>query len=205
MLEIKGENRFKPWRQDIELEAGAIQKVHATLVPTVEVVKAAPPQRAEAAARKPTARAEGPRPTRSPSRRATARRGRAPSRGASSAARPTPPPLDAVAEAHAQEAARHGRVGRRRDSSDDSDGDAAEAAEGGDCSITIGSRPWSEVWIDGRNTTKHTPFADYKIPCGKHKLSFKRPDLQIDHTETISVRAGQKFKQSFTLETEQPE
>ena len=90
------------------------------------------------------------------------------------------------------------------DSSED-DGPKSEATEGGDCSITIGSRPWSEVWIDGRNTTKHTPFADYKLPCGKHKLSFKCPDLQIDHSETISVRAGQRFKQSFTLETEQPE
>ncbi len=90
----------------------------------------------------------------------------------------------------------------------DETGEAPKAeagAEGGECSITIGSRPWSEVWIDGKNTTKHTPFADYRIPCGKHKLSFKRPDLQIDHSETISVRAGQKFKQSFTLETETPE
>ena len=89
----------------------------------------------------------------------------------------------------------------------DEAGEAArgDAAEGGDCSITIGSRPWSEVWIDGRNTTKHTPFADFKLPCGKHRLSFKRPDLQIDHAETISVRAGQKFKQSFTLEAESSE
>ena len=91
------------------------------------------------------------------------------------------------------------------DSSDDSSDSAGAASEGGECSITIGSRPWSEVWIDGRNTTKHTPFADYKVPCGRHKISFKRPDLQIDHSESISVRAGQKFKQSFTLETEQPE
>jgi len=88
---------------------------------------------------------------------------------------------------------------------DSSESASAPAEGGGDCSITIGSRPWSEVWIDGRNTTKHTPFADYKVPCGKHKISFKRPDLQIDHSETISVRAGQKFKQSFTLETDQPE
>jgi hypothetical protein len=78
----------------------------------------------------------------------------------------------------------------------------AAAVEGGDCSITIGSRPWSEVWIDGKNTTKHTPFADYKVPCGKHKIGFKRPDLQIDHTETITVRAGEKFKQSYTLANE---
>ena len=66
---------------------------------------------------------------------------------------------------------------------------------GGECSITINSIPWSEVWIDGKNTTKHTPFVDYKLPCGKHKLAFKRSDMQIDHSENITVRAGQPFKQ----------
>ena len=33
LLEIKGENRFKPWRQDVQVEPGAIQKVHAMLIP----------------------------------------------------------------------------------------------------------------------------------------------------------------------------
>src|SRR5581483_1874095 len=117
-----------------------------------------------------------------------------------------PPPLDTSRRRTAKRPPRDTiAAGDSTDSSDDSSDSAGPAAEGGDCSITIGSRPWSEVWIDGRNTTKHTPFADYKVPCGKHKLSFKRPDLQIDHSENISVRAGQKFKQSFTLETEQPE
>ncbi len=58
VLEIKGENRFKPWRQDIDLEAGAIQKVHATLVPTVEVVKVAPGARAPRGASRAQARTE---------------------------------------------------------------------------------------------------------------------------------------------------
>ena len=80
-----------------------------------------------------------------------------------------------------------------------------EAADGGDCSITINSVPWSEVWIDGKNTTKHTPFVDYKLPCGKHKLAFKRPDMQIDHSESITVRAGQTFKQRYTLDDRRAE
>jgi hypothetical protein len=74
-------------------------------------------------------------------------------------------------------------------------------AGGGDCSITINSIPWSEVWIDGKNTTKHTPFVDYKLPCGKHKIAFKRPDMQIDQTESITVKPGQNFKQRYTLAT----
>ncbi len=204
VLEIKGENRFKPWRQDIDLEAGAIQKIHATLVPTVEVVKVPPPQQ------RPEAHAEArpeprPEPRSEPTHTSTsAQRARA-SSGTSSS--PTePPPLDSSKKRNGKKPRDSVASADGADSGDDtSDGAKSEATEGGDCSITIGSRPWSEVWIDGKNTTKHTPFADYKVPCGKHRISFKRPDLQIDHTETISVRAGQKFKQSFTLETEQPE
>ena len=78
-----------------------------------------------------------------------------------------------------------------------------DSAGGGDCSITVNSVPWSEVWIDGRNMTKHTPVVDYKLPCGKHKLAFKRPDISIDHSESINIKPGEKFKQRYTLETEE--
>ena len=89
-------------------------------------------------------------------------------------------------------------------SADDGDKEsAAPAAAGGDCSITVNSTPWSEVWIDGKNTTKHTPFVDYKIPCGKHRLAFKRSDMQIDYSENITVHPGQKFKQRYTLATDE--
>ena len=53
-----------------------------------------------------------------------------------------------------------------------------------------------------QNTTKHTPIVDFKLPCGKHKLAFKRSDMQIDQTESINVRPGQNFKQRYTLATE---
>ena len=80
-------------------------------------------------------------------------------------------------------------------------GDRGDKA--GDCSMTVNSVPWSEVWIDGKNTTQHTPVVDYKIPCGKHKLAFKRSDMQIDHSENITVKPGQNFKQRYTLATDE--
>jgi len=208
VLEIKGENRFKPWRQDIDLEAGAIQKVHATLVPTVEVVKVPPPaQRPETHAEARTEPRTEPRPEPKPEATHTSSSGSSsrPHVSTGSTVPTEPPPLDSSKRRNPKKPRETVALGDGADGSEDGSESASPAAEGGDCSITIGSRPWSEVWIDGRNTTKHTPFADYKVPCGRHRISFKRPDLQIDHTETISVRAGQKFKQSFTLETEQPE
>jgi len=70
------------------------------------------------------------------------------------------------------------------------------------CSITVNTIPWSEIWIDGRNTTRHTPLVDWKLPCGKHKLTFKRPDMDINRTETITVRPGEKFRQQYSLATD---
>ena len=57
------------------------------------------------------------------------------------------------------------------------------------------------MWIDGKNTGRHTPYSE-SIGCGKHKLTFKRPDLNLDRTENITIRPGEKFKQSFALESE---
>jgi len=206
VLEIKGENRFKPWRQEIDLEAGKIEKVHATLVPAaavVEAIKPPPPARAEP---KPEPKPEvKPEPKPEPRTETTVARVMPP--------RPRPANPSASAGSGAEASAASDAARRRKkaretaagEEEESADSSRSENAEGGDCSITIGSRPWSEVWIDGRNTSKHTPFADYRVPCGKHRLGFKRPDLQIDHTEVITVRAGQKFKQSFALEAESAE
>jgi hypothetical protein len=73
------------------------------------------------------------------------------------------------------------------------------ATEGQPCMVSINSVPWSEVWIDGRNTGKHTPFVDVPIDCGAHRIDFKRPDLHIAESESILVKPGQAFKHRYTL------
>jgi serine/threonine protein kinase len=198
VLEIKGESRFRPWKQDVEIEPGAIKKIHALLLPVGGGDGAEP-------------KAE---PTRvaavSPPLSAATHHTAAP-RDEPAASTVTPAASTRVASSGRRRRAAHEPAADSSGASGDGDSESepkereltrTESAAGGDCSITLGSRPWSEVWIDGKNTNKHTPFADYKIDCGKHQVSFKRPDLQIDHPETISVRPGQKFKQSFTLQTE---
>ncbi len=194
VLEIKGEDRFKPWRQDVDVQPGSIQKVHAMLIPSSGAGAATASKPVPVEQAKPTPHA-------------------APQTGS-----PTPDPLAA-----ADSGAKHGGGGghhRRRDvtnlgnaavaDEDTSDnhivsisGDRSESAASSDCSITVNSVPWSEVWVDGKNTNQHTPLVDYKVPCGKHKLNFKRDDMQIDHVENISVKAGGKFKQRYTLATDQ--
>jgi serine/threonine protein kinase len=194
VLEIKGENRFKPWRQDVEVDPGSIHKVHAMLIPAggeSAGSKSAPAPHPEVAAATPPEPPPEPPPP-APAPEASAALPVHHAGGGSSAGRHKKPREAAVADDGAQASA------------DDGDKEsAAPAAAGGDCTITVNSTPWSEVWIDGKNTTKHTPFVDYKIPCGKHRLAFKRSDMQIDYSENITVHPGEKFKQRYTLATDE--
>ena len=203
-LEIKGENRFKPWRQEVEVEPGAIQKVHAMLIPASGAPPsggkgAPPPSHAEVAVTPPPA-PPPPAPHAAPP---------SPPPVAHEALVPPPPPaapgphLPRHKKGH--EVAMDDGAGASPGADDDSGPkpSADRGDKGGDCSMTVNSVPWSEVWIDGKNTTQHTPVVDYKIPCGKHKLAFKRSDMQIDHSENITVKPGQNFKQRYTLATDE--
>jgi len=66
------------------------------------------------------------------------------------------------------------------------------------CRVTLGTRPWSEVWIDGRKMPGHTPLTD-TIGCGTHTITFKRTDLQLARSFKITLYQGEPFKQSFSL------
>jgi len=223
VLEIRGD-KFKAWRQDVEIAPGDIRKIHAPLIPSVGgpagskspvAIGTAPPGGAKeqlvAAA---TAPPGGTPPTTTPPAVKPPAGGPANPANANPSGTGTAPAGGGIASAPTTP--RRKRV-REAPPSDDTGGEAGsddapaprrtvaaadDSGGGGDCSITINSIPWSEVWIDGKNTSKHTPVVDFKVPCGKHKLAFKRPDMQIDQTESINVRPGQNFKQRYTLATE---
>jgi eukaryotic-like serine/threonine-protein kinase len=219
VLEIRGENRFKPWRQDVEIEPGAIRKIHALLIPAVggpgpgkpAPIASSPP----AAPGREVALATSPGTPVSPPTPPAVE----PPAARKPPAPPTvPPPGPGITTPPAGPSSPGPVAVKKRKPREVPTGEeeveagetpaprktaiATDESGGGDCSITVNSIPWSEVWIDGKNTTKHTPIVDYKLPCGKHKLAFKRSDMQIDQTESINVRPGQNFKQRYTLATE---
>ena len=210
VLEIKGEARFRPWREEVQIQPGVIQQIHAALGPANGPAPAAKPSAASgtvASHPSPEPSAEPPSGSgASPSSAEGSHRAAKTTAGSESPPSGSPSSGTTAASTSGSVSASSGRERRRRQrESDDgagSEDSSAKVVEGGDCSITVNSVPWSEVWIDGKNTTKHTPFVDFKLPCGKHKLAFKRPDMQIDHSESITVRSGQPFKQRYTLETE---
>ena len=74
-----------------------------------------------------------------------------------------------------------------------------------DCLVTIGSFPWAELWIDGKDLGQPTPVVHLPVTCGPHKLRFRRSSPDIDHVESINVTAGQELKKNFNLETADPD
>ncbi len=69
------------------------------------------------------------------------------------------------------------------------------------CFIRVGTKPWSEIWIDGRNTKQHTPYS-HGIDCGRHVLTFRRPDLHLVKTFRVTAVAGDTLTQAFSLRDE---
>jgi serine/threonine protein kinase len=69
-----------------------------------------------------------------------------------------------------------------------------------DCSIQITSKPWAQVWIDGKNTGRKTPLDNLKVACGMRKLELKRPDRDIEQMEMLKVVPGAPYRGSYELE-----
>jgi hypothetical protein len=74
----------------------------------------------------------------------------------------------------------------------------APAPSGGECIASIGAKPWARVSVDGREVGI-TPIVELKLPCGTHKVVLQNADLDVKKTETITLKAGEKFRKSFAL------
>jgi hypothetical protein len=193
VLEIKGDPKLQPWREEVLIEPGTIRKVKATLAMLGE-------------APKPSANPPPSAPSAAPSGDVLK---------TDSGAKPSLPGTSSpVPTGGAPVAVTHRRLRSREPRAYDdgttptpavtrpsSRGDDDSAGGEGDCTITVGTRPWSEIWIDGKNTGRHTPYSE-SIACGKHKLSFRRPDLNLTRNENVVIRPGEKFKQSYPMEEE---
>ena len=70
-----------------------------------------------------------------------------------------------------------------------------------DCLLTVGSVPWAELWIDGKDVGQPTPVVHLPVTCGAHKLRLKRVNPEIDHVESVNLSPGQELKKNFNLET----
>ena len=74
---------------------------------------------------------------------------------------------------------------------------AAAAPQARDCSLSVASFPWSELWIDGKDTGQRTPVVRLPVTCGEHKLGLRRRDLKIDRSEQVTLTPERELKRHF--------
>ena len=68
--------------------------------------------------------------------------------------------------------------------------------------MSVASFPWSELWIDGKDTGQRTPVVHYPVSCGAHKLTLKRRDLKLERIQQVTVAPGHELKQHYELSDE---
>jgi serine/threonine-protein kinase len=198
----------------LAVRAGRPPIDRARAAPTAESrpVAAAPPAaEAHPAAAAPPAAA---RPAAAaPAAEAPAAAARAPSAADAglAAATPTPAPVDDPAPSErppaseAVEPRKQSSRSRSRVASAAKDRAATTPApirsgsDSGQCRITVGTYPWSDLWVDGADTGQQTPVVGMPIACGHHRLEFRRRDLRINQIENVILSEGREFRQQYEL------
>ena len=195
VLEIRGDPRFKDWRQEIYQEPGQTLKIIAVREP---VGASASGRTGGAAALRPPATPASPAPGASAAAESRGRSSSGSRRAGRAGGRE-----DVVSEdgTGGQKPGGGGKARGKAAGDEDVFEHEGRLGAGGaqDCIATIGSKPWAEVAIDGKPTGKSTPLMDYSLACGKHRITFTNSDLMIERNEIIILKPGQRFKKIFPL------
>jgi hypothetical protein len=192
------------WTQDVTLEPGKTASLHATLTHEAPAAAAALPAVPAAAAvvatRVPEAAAAAPAPGAAPH----------PHRPAPPAPRDPPSRPAAAREPPRQAVERPARVAPKK-SDDGDDGDRAHAsaaversaqtapaadaptsdrAAPGEGFLRLGSKPWTTIAVDGRDTGLHTPQTHIKLSAGVHRVTLSNAQFSIKETFSVDIKPG---------------
>jgi serine/threonine-protein kinase len=66
---------------------------------------------------------------------------------------------------------------------------AAPATSGSDGALRVNSRPWSQVYVDGR-LVGNTPLLNLPLRAGKHKVKLVNPELGMSKQMTVQIDKG---------------
>lgn len=180
-VELQNEGHA-PWATHVSVSTGQVVEL-----PVAELVAAPAPATAEAteevaasdeaAAQDDAAEEVEPAPTRkltARQRRIAARRARA----ARSASAATPRPSSASRSARAAS--------------------SSPAASAGTGTLRINTRPWSNVFVDGR-LVGNTPQMGIQLPAGRHRITLVNSDLGIRKLVEVTIVAGKVETKIITL------
>ena len=68
---------------------------------------------------------------------------------------------------------------------------APEPAATGSGFLRIGSKPWTTIALDGKDTGLHTPQTQMKVAAGSHRITLSNPQFKIRQTFSVDIKAGE--------------
>jgi serine/threonine protein kinase len=74
----------------------------------------------------------------------------------------------------------------------------APSGGGGSGTLRINTRPWSQVFVDGR-LIGNTPQMNISLPAGRHTVTLVNSEFNIRETITVEIHGGQTETRSLTL------
>ena len=57
--------------------------------------------------------------------------------------------------------------------------------------MRIGSKPWTRIIVDGKDTGLITPQTHLRINAGTHKVTLTNPQFGVSETFNVEIRSGQ--------------
>jgi hypothetical protein len=65
------------------------------------------------------------------------------------------------------------------------------SAPAGDGYLRLGSKPWTNITVDGKETGLHTPQTHLKLASGTHRITLINPQFSIKETFSVEIKAGE--------------
>ncbi|HZS41162.1 MAG TPA: protein kinase [Polyangia bacterium] len=176
-LEVK--SAVGSWTQDLELEAGKMTEVHAVLLtPTPPVEKPV-----VVAERDRPVKAQLPRPPKVDDEPRKARKPPVEDEGAKP--EKVEKPVKAAVEKPVKVAA------ERPEKIEKPEKVEKPAVGGGEGYLRLGSKPWTNIAVDGKDSGQHTPQTHMKLPAGSHRITLTNPQFNIKETFSVDIKAGE--------------
>jgi hypothetical protein len=181
LLEVSGSG--KSWSEEITLEPGKMIDIKASLEKRVAEAPPAPPKEPDQPVVK-----ELP-----PVEPVAAARIRQPKvRAAKEPAEPREPPVRAAKEpAEPKRKLPAAPVEKEAVEPKVAEAPKEKPAGAGEGYLRIGSKPWTKISVDGKDTGLTTPQTHLKLSAGNHKVTLTNPQFSIKETFTVEIKGGE--------------
>ena len=83
------------------------------------------------------------------------------------------------------------KSGEPRTSDKPAAAEKSSAPSSGEGYLRLGSKPWTNIVVDGKETGLHTPQTHLKLGAGSHRVTLTNPQFNIKETFSVDIKAGE--------------